>query len=100
MGEGRGGGEVEVDIYLGFIRYGGLIRKLNLRCFKYCVFFQYCSLRLIMSKWFLAVQTLIENNSYAPDVHLGRNLRRILTDHKTFRWQIPTKKNRVNASYV
>ena len=39
--------------------------------------------------YLLAIQTLIKNNSHTPDVNLGWDFWRVLSDHKTFWGKVP-----------
>lgn len=52
-----------------------------------------------MSEWLFAIQALIKDDAYAPNIDLGRNFRGILADDKALWRQIPEAKD-INVGII
>lgn len=65
--------------------------KIYYTSVKYGVLLQNSSLTEIVAKWFLAIETLVEDNSDTPYIYLTRYLRRQLANNKALWRQVPVE---------
>lgn len=79
-------GQTASDKCLCFWRDYWLWRELHLGSFQNRVLLQNVLLWLVVAKGLSAIETLIEDNSYWPDINFIWNLWRFFPNYKTFWW--------------